>query len=64
MVNLSKSCHLTGVGSIDKSFAYYLFEGYVVSVCIFSILNWFYPYKNWGISAENAMSFNIIYNVL
>ena len=53
----------TGVGSIDKIFGilFGFFKGYVVSVCIFSILNWFYPYKNWGISAENAMSFNIIY---
>ena len=31
-----------------------------MSVCIFSILNWFYPYKNWGISTEDAISFNII----
>ena len=29
-------------------------------MCIFSILNWFYPYKNWGISAEDAISFNLI----
>ena len=29
-------------------------------MCIFSILNWFYPYKNWGISAEEALAFNII----
>ncbi len=60
---LSKAVTWTGVGSIDKSFGllFGFFKGYVVSVCIFSILNWFYPYKNWGISAENAMSFNIIY---
>ena len=53
----------TGVGSIDKSFGFIfgIFKGYVVSVCIFSILNWFYPYKNWGISADKAKSFNIIY---
>ena len=38
-----------------------IFKGYIVSVCIFSILNWFYPYKNWGISADRARSFNIIY---
>jgi len=37
-----------------------VFKGYVVSVCIFSILNWFYPYKNWGISIKDAYSFNII----
>ena len=30
-------------------------------MCIFSILNWFYPYKNWGISAEEAISFSLIY---
>ena len=36
------------------------FKGYIVSVCIFSILNWFYPYKNWGISAEDAISFDLI----
>ena len=27
----------------------------------FSISNWFYPYKNWGISAEDAISFDLIY---
>ena len=52
----------TGVGSIDKTFGllFGIFKGYVVSVCIFSILNWFYPYQNWGISAEEAYSFNLV----
>ena len=52
----------TGVGSIDKSFGllFGFFKGYVVSVCIFSLLNWFYPYQNWGISAKEAISFNLI----
>ena len=33
----------TGVGSIDKTFGmlFGIFAGYVVAVCIFSILNWF-----------------------
>ena len=45
---LSKAVTWTGVGSIDKSFGllFGVFKGYVVSVCIFSILNWFYPYQN------------------
>ena len=30
-------------------------------MCLFTILNWFYPYQNWGISAEKAISFNLIY---
>ena len=52
----------TGVGSIDKTFGFLFgfFKGYVVSVCLFTILNWFYPYQNWGISADDAISFNLI----
>jgi len=59
---LSKAITWTGVGSIDKVFGFLFgfFKGYVVCVCLFSIFNWFYPYQNWGISAENAISFNII----
>ena len=60
--SLNKAVTWTGVGSIDKVFGllFGFFKGYVVSVCLFSILNWFYPYQNWGISAENALSFNLI----
>ncbi len=59
---LGRAITWTGVGSIDKSFGliFGFFKGYVVSVCIFSISNWFYPYQNWGISAEDAFSFNLI----
>ena len=59
---LSRAVTWTGVGSIDKIFGllFGVFKGYVVSVCIFSILNWFYPYKNWGISAKDAISFKFI----
>ncbi len=59
---LSRAVTWTGVGSIDKSFGllFGFFKGYIVSVCLFSVLNWFYPYQNWGISAEDAISFNIV----
>ncbi len=59
---LSRAVTWTGVGSVDKIFGllFGVFKGYVVSVCIFSILNWFYPYKNWGISAKDAISFKFI----
>ena len=59
---LSKAITWTGVGSIDKVFGFLFgfFKGYIVCVCLFSILNWFYPYQNWGISAEDAISFNFI----
>ena len=60
--SLSRAVTWTGVGSIDKTFGllFGFFKGYVVSICLFSILNWFYPYQNWGISAEDAISFNLI----
>jgi membrane protein required for colicin V production len=62
--SLSRAVTWTGVGSIDKAFGFLFgfFKGYIVSVCLFSILNWFYPYQNWGISAEDAISFDLINN--
>ena len=59
---IGKAVTWTGVGSIDKTFGmlFGVFKGYVVTVCIFSILNWFYPLQNWGISAEDAISFDLI----
>ena len=61
---MSKIVTWTGVGSIDKTFGFLFgfFKGYIVSVCLFSLLNWFYPYQNWGISVEKAFSFEIIKN--
>tara|TARA_B100001109_G_C18585335_1_gene345259 strand:- start:43 stop:591 length:549 start_codon:yes stop_codon:yes gene_type:complete len=62
--SLGKAVTWTGVGSVDKSFGiiFGVFKGYIVAVCIFSVLNWFYPYKNWGISAEKAFTFDLINN--
>tara|TARA_B100001059_G_scaffold235983_1_gene284046 strand:- start:6075 stop:6608 length:534 start_codon:yes stop_codon:yes gene_type:complete len=59
---LSKAVTWTGVGTIDKGFGFLFgfFKGYIVSVCLFSVFNWFYPYQNWGISAEDAISFKLI----
>ena len=60
--SLARAVTWTGVGSIDKTFGllFGFFKGYIVSVCLFSIFNWFYPYQNWGISAEDAISFDIV----
>ena len=51
-----------GGRSIDKTFGFLFgfFKGYIVCICFFSILNWFYPYQNWGISADDAVTFNLI----
>ena len=60
--SLSRAVTWTGVGTIDKGFGFLFgfFKGYVVSVCLFSIFNWFYPYQNWNLSTENALSFEFI----
>jgi membrane protein required for colicin V production len=59
---LSRAVTWTGVGSIDKTFGllFGFFKGYVISICLFSIFNWFYPYQNWSISAEDAISFDVV----
>jgi len=59
---LSRTVTWTGVGAIDKGFGFLFgfFKGYIISVCLFSIFNWFYPYENWGISVEDAFTFNLI----
>ena len=61
---LGRAFTWTGLGPIDKSFGFLFgfFKGYVVSVCLFTILNWFYPYQNWGISVESAFTFNLVKN--
>ena len=60
--SLSRAITWTGLGSIDKSFGliFGFFKGYIVAVCLFTISNWFYPYENWGISADKALSFIVI----
>ena len=60
--SLGRTVKWTGLGSVDKSFGilFGLFKGYVVAVCFFCLLNWFYSYEKWGISTTSAFSFNVI----
>ena len=61
---ISRAITWSGLGAADKSFGllFGIFKGYVVCVCIFTLLNWFYPHKQWPIKTENTYSFQIIYN--
>jgi membrane protein required for colicin V production len=60
--SLSRTVTWTGLGSVEKSFGIFfgIFKGYVVAVCFFSLLNWFYPYDKWGISTTEAYSFSFV----
>ena len=54
----------SGLGAVDKTFGLFfgVFKGYVICVCIFTLLNWFYPHQKWPVKTENTYSFQIIYN--
>ena len=60
---ISRAVTWTGLGSVDKTFGLFfgIFKGYVICVCIFSLLNWFYPHQKWPLEAEGTYSFEIIY---
>ena len=67
IINIGKAIGRTvtwsGHGSVDKTFGliFGIFKGYVICVCIFSLLNWFYPHSKWPLKAEGTYSFEIIY---
>ena len=60
---ISSAVTYSGLGSADKSFGliFGIFKGYVICVCVFSLLNWFYPHTNWPIETDGTYSFEIIY---
>ena len=60
---ISSAVTYSGLGSVDKTFGlvFGIFKGYIVCVCIFSLLNWFYPHQKWPLKAEGTYSFEIIY---
>ena len=60
---ISKAVTWSGLGSVDKTFGliFGVFRGYIICVCIFSLLNWFYPHQKWPLKAEGTYSFKIIY---
>ena len=67
VINISKAINRavtwSGLGAVDKTFGliFGIFKGYIICICVFSLLNWFYPHKNWPIKTEGTYSFEIIY---
>tara|TARA_B100001123_G_scaffold405642_1_gene496198 strand:+ start:348 stop:896 length:549 start_codon:yes stop_codon:yes gene_type:complete len=59
---ISSAVNYSGLGSVDKIFGLFfgIFKGYIVSVCIFSLANWFYSYENWPIETKETISFEIV----
>ena len=61
---VSRAVTWSGLGSVDKTFGlvFGVFKGYVICVCVFSLINWFYPHQKWPIETQDTYSFQIIYN--
>ena len=61
---ISSAVTWTGLGSVDKTFGlmFGIFRGYIICVCIFTLLNWFYPYQKWPVETENTYSFQTVYS--
>ncbi len=59
--SLGRLFSYTGLGSVDKVFGFFfgIFKGYIVVMCIFSIVNWFYSYEKWDMSLKNSYFFPI-----
>tara|TARA_B100000029_G_scaffold499720_1_gene570507 strand:+ start:318 stop:863 length:546 start_codon:yes stop_codon:yes gene_type:complete len=59
--SLGRLFSYTGLGSVDKVFGFFfgIFKGYIVVMCIFSIVNWFYSYEKWDMSLKNSYFFSI-----
>ena len=49
---------------VDKTFGliFGIFKGYIICVCIFTLLNWFYPHEKWPIETKDAYSFSIVFS--
>ena len=68
IINISKAISSTvtwsGLGAVDKTFGliFGIFKSYVICVCIFALLNWFYPHEKWPISTKDAYSFSIVFS--
>jgi len=60
--SLARLFSYTGLGPVDKIFGLFfgIFKGYVFFVCVFSIVNWFYPHQNWNIPLNKSYFFPIV----
>ena len=61
---ISKAVTYSGLGSVDKTFGliFGIFKGYVICVCIFTLLNWFYPHEKWPIGTKDSYTFPLVFS--
>ena len=50
------------MGGVDKTFGsiFGIFKGGLICVCVFTLVNWFYPHQKWTIATKDTVSFQYI----
>ena len=61
---ISKVVKYSGLGGLDSFFGFLFgfLKGYIVSVILFSLINWLYPYEKWPMKVEESFSFSYVNN--
>jgi len=68
-INIGKAISSTitwsGLGMVDKTFGliFGIFKGGLICVCVFTLVNWFYPHQKWAIATKDTISFQRIYEI-
>ena len=61
---ISKVVKYSGLGGLDSFFGFLFgfLKGYIVSVILFSLVNWLYPYEKWPIKVDESFTFSYVNN--
>ena len=61
---ISKVVKYSGLGGLDSFFGFLFgfLKGYIVSVILFSLINWLYPYEKWPMKVEESFTFSYVNN--
>ena len=61
---ISKVVKYSGLGGLDSFFGFLFgfLKGYIVSVILFSLVNWLYPYEKWSMKVEESFTFSYVNN--
>ena len=61
---ISKVVKYSGLGGLDSFFGFLFgfLKGYIVSVILFSLVNWLYPYEKWPMKVEESFTFSYVNN--
>ena len=56
---ISKAISYTGIGSLDTTFGFFFgfIRAYIISVCIFSVINIVYNYEKWPLNIDQSYIF-------